>query len=140
MRTAQRFVPHSAWCYQVEPSRDQQQAHAHCWWRGDALEPEHLEIAASRADVGWQIEALGPAHIPHDRLTRPALTYAFKTILDGRPEHSTELWPGALTYLELNGNRLSHQSHGWWLDSSGQPTTKEIAVRDAHGTRDWWLA
>jgi hypothetical protein len=62
---------------------------------GVEVESASFERAADRAGVGWQVEALGEASVGHDHLARPALTYAFKTVLESRPTSVSEPFPMA---------------------------------------------
>ncbi|WP_139982968.1 hypothetical protein [Nocardioides litoris] len=129
-----RLGTDAQFAYHVEPFANGLNSHAHLWWRGAAPDADTVSKATRAAGIGWH-HMVSPAPDPTEHYRVPSHEYGLKLVLDDRPEDPSELWPGAQTYLAMNGNRLVHTTRGFWLDAAGSPCTLARAQSDARGHR-----
>jgi hypothetical protein len=122
------------YAWHVEPNADPGTgAHCHLWWRGETLDAPLLREAALAAGAGPHVDvrAASAASVAHKV---PTIDYGLKMILRDRPEHPEALWAAAVEYLDLNGGRLVHSTHGFYEDWHGRPVKGGLraARRVAH--------
>jgi hypothetical protein len=105
--------------------------HVHCWQRGSYVPQVALSRMATTEGMGpvVDIRAWRQSEVPSTAYGLKAITYSFKEA-DGQVS--------APRFLEMNGQRLSHQSRGWWTAGGARDQERE-AVRDLLGSAadDW---
>lgn len=111
------------WCYSVEPNPRGTGYHAHVWQHGPAkVDKDALDALSARAGAGWckveTVRDIGRAAQYGLKALRGA-GYAMKGADDDPRE-----------FLRVNGNRLTHQSRGFFRSESGVT----LAVRDAESS------
>lgn len=135
-KTVRRRGISARYAYNLEPNpNDRTGAHCHLWWRGDPVNQPLLSEIAAIAGMGSHVD-VRPARAETVHHAIPTIDYGLKQILRDRPEHPAELWPSAREYLDLNGGRLTHQTHGFWEDWLGVPI--EGGVRRARQLAHGW--
>lgn len=135
-RTLKRRGIAAKYAYNVEPNpSDHTGAHCHLWWRGDPISQPLLSEIATVAGMGSHVD-VRPARPETTYHSIPAIDYGLKLILRDRPEAPEAMWPAAAEYLELNGGRLTHGTHGFWQDWNGAPV--HGGVRQARQLAHSW--
>ncbi|WP_395690097.1 hypothetical protein [Nocardioides sp.] len=94
-----------------------------------------LSEVAVKSGAGFQVHVKDAFAIVAGQ-GQPTIDYGLKLILRNRPASPEALWPGAQAYLERNGGRLVHSSHGFWRDWLMQPV--EGGVVKARGIAYRW--
>jgi hypothetical protein len=112
LRRAGRKVEYA---FHVEANPERTGNHVHMWTWGDPLAEWAVMDAASRAQMGLEVD-VQPCSIPPGEPSR--LWYGMKAVVE-RPAEVTELWPEAEAYLHLNGRRLHHATRNFWRDGPG---------------------
>ncbi len=112
IETLRRSGSAYVWAYSVERNGDGRAAHAHAFVRGPRLSASTLQDAAGRAQVGR-------VHQETMYTRGQALGYALKEIGRSPDLPVGEALAQQAGYLELNGQRLVHASHGYWLGPGG---------------------
>ena len=89
-----------AWTVERNPSSSGHHIHAHVW--GNPVEPHYLGQRARQAGMGHRV------HIQH-RYDEGGYQYGFKEAVADDPALRSH-------YLQMNGDRLLHNSQGFWRD------------------------
>lgn len=113
--------PIGQWVYHVEPNPKGTGYHSHAWEHGPhKIDAVALDRAAHRAGAGW-------AKVETIRSVGDAASYGLKGL--GYGLKGTESDPSV--YLHCNGNRLTHQSRGFFRSAAGVTLPVRQAQRHA---------
>lgn len=134
IRGVRRRKGRAVWAWVVEPDSYSTLTHAHAYVRPDAAaahdELEHVWAASAEA-CGLNV------HVKPYASAGMLDGYAFKKVLAWNRPMTTHTFDArwALAqealdlHLDLNHGRLVHQSQGFWLDESGDPSPLEQLTR-----------
>jgi hypothetical protein len=107
------------WVWHVEPNPAGTGHHVHAWQHGDFLDQSKLSRMAARRGMG---EVVRISRVRAAVGSGASMAYGMKLAgLDYGMKEAIALGDQARRYLDANGQRLHHQSRGYWRHPNGEP-------------------